>query len=1122
MVHELLNSTSQEQRVNEVLLAYLKAVEAGEQPDPQQWLARYPELADELASFFADQDQFEGLAAPLRAVLPPVCPTAATSGPADTVTLGSPPRSEVRRFGDYELLEELGRGGMGVVYRARHSKLNRTVALKMIRAGELASATEVQRFQAEAEAAAHLDHPHIVPIYEVGEHQGQPYFTMKLIEGGSLAQGPGVRGQESAVRKAEQKRAARLLATVARAVHYAHQRGILHRDLKPSNILLDAEGQPYVSDFGLAKRVADAPTASRPELATHSGAIVGTPSYMAPEQAAGSKGLACSADVFSLGAMLYELLTGQPPFKGTTPLDTLLQVRECAPASLRTRNVRIDRDLETICLKCLEKDPQRRYGAAEALAEDLERWLAGEPIQARPTGQVERLWRWGRRNPLVASLSAVVLLVTLGGFLGVLGQWQVALANERKADEKALHAQEKEHEANQQRIEAQRQRDEVRALNDRLQRTLYAAHMNLAQQAWDAGGAERARELLEEHRPKVGQADLRGFEWYYLDRLCHPELLTFKGHTGELLSVAFSPDGKRLASASRGQTVKVWDAQTGQELLALKGAARSVAFSPDGKRLASASNGVRVFDAQTGQELLALQGDYASVAYSPDGKRLAGVDGKAVKVWEAQTGRELLSLKGHTDFVRTVAFSPDGARLASGSWDKAVKVWEAQTGQELFTFKGHTGELYSVAFSPDGKRLASASDDGTLKVWEAQTGQELLALKVYANSVAYSPDGKRLAGVDGKAVKVWEAQTGRELLSLQGHTGGIRSVVYSPDGKHLASASSDKTVKVWDAQPVPTPLTLNGGADTDVGSVAFSPDGKRLASASGTWDNTKIAYVAGEVKVWEAQTGQELLSLKGHTDKVNSVAFSPDGKRLASSSGAWASTSKPGEVKVWDAQTGKELLSLKGHTDRVTGVAFSPDGKRLASASSHRLQSEVKVWDAQTGQELLTLKGGGGNVAFSPDGQRLASAAGELKVWDAQTGQELLVCKLTGGPGWFVGQVRNVAYSPDGQRLASPYGDNTMKVWEAQTGQELLTCKGHTARVYCVVFSPDGKRLATAAGDKTVKVWDAQTGQELLTCKGHDGGVRDVAFSPNGHWLASGSGDGTVKIWDATPLPEKP
>jgi WD40 repeat protein len=1157
MADQHLNSTARDQRVNEVLAAYLKAVEAGEKPDQQEWLARYPDLAEDLASFFADQNQFDRLAAPLRAVLPPPGPSAATPAPGDTLTIDSPLRSEVRRFGDYELLEEIGRGGMGVVYRARQIKLNRTVALKMIRAGELASAAEVQRFQAEAEAAAHLDHPHIVPIYEVGEWRAGEvsppvqYFSMKLIEGGSLAQWPGVRGQESGVTRAEQKQATRLLATVARAVHHAHQRGILHRDLKPSNILLERRAGdvnppvPYVSDFGLAKRV-DGAAVSRPEQPTHSGAIVGTPSYMAPEQAAGSKGLSCSADVFSLGAMLYELLAGRPPFQGATTLDTLIQVCESEPTCPRTLNPQVDRDLETICMKCLEKTPQRRYGSAEALAEDLERWLAGEPIQARPTGQAERLWRWGRRNPLVAGLSAAVLLVALGGLLGVLVQWQAAVAHETEARENAEQAQKNEQQAKENAAQAEKneqiankQRDEARDLAEQLRRTTYTAHINLAQHALEAGGIDRARELLEQHRPKPGETDLRHFEWHYLNRLCHAEILNLQTSSH---SVAYSPDGKRLASA-RAQEVKVWDAQTGQQLHTLKGGtvagnwSNCVAFSPDGKRLASYGGPgtlqVKVWDVQTGQELLVLKGhsgNVGSVAFSPDGKRLSsggwanqraaeaaqGGLGSPVKVWDAQTGQELLSLKG-PGIVGSVAFSPDGKHLASGS-----KVWDVQTGQQLLDLKVN-GDA-RVAYSPDGKRLATGDGRGEVKVWDAQTGKELLTIKgtSYVFGLAFSPDGKRLASTsrDDRTVKVWDAQTGQELFTIKG-TGSVHGVAFSPDGKRLVSGGD--SLMVWDAEKDQKPLILKGNDGSDVTSLSFSPDGKRLASVSrGTWDDTKSTYTGVEVKVWDAQNGKGLLNLKDDNARpipILSVAYSPDGKRLATNSDT---------LKVWDAQTGQELLSLKHDvTDFriILSLAFSPDGRRLATCGGSgraRGPGYVKVWDAQNGKELLTLKDTDSvlSVAFSPDGKCLASGTGnflpsrgEVKVWDAQTGQELLTIK------GFNAAVQRVAFSPDGKRLVG-VSSGRVTVWDAQTRQNLLSLP--TAGVTDLAFSPDGKRLVNASSDKTVKVWDAQTGQELLTIEGHSGYNNGVAFSPDGHRLAAGAGGGTVKIYDATPLPAKP
>jgi tRNA A-37 threonylcarbamoyl transferase component Bud32 len=439
--------TAREERVNEIIAGYLQAVQHGQIPNRQEILARHPELAAELQEFFGDQDQFDRLAAPLRAVLPAKPPTG-NAGAAPTVAVGETPPANgpltrVRYFGDYELLEEIARGGMGVVYKGRQISLHRNVALKMILAGQLASTADVQRFRTEAEAAANLDHPHIVPIYEVGEHQGQHYFSMRLVEGGSLARHLPRFFQDH-------RAAARLLATVARAVHYAHQRGILHRDLKPGNILLEwraGDGNPpvpHVTDFGLAKRMASpgpgaspggaaSPGSESGEGLTGTGVVVGTPGYLAPEQACGRKGVVTTAaDVYGLGAILYEVLTGRPPFQGETPLDTVLQVLEREPERPRAVNPRVDRDLETICLKCLPKEPEQRYGSAAALADDLERWLANEPIRARRSTPWERTVKWARRRPAVAALTAAVAVLLVAGVIGaaVAAVWFGYLAGE--------------------------------------------------------------------------------------------------------------------------------------------------------------------------------------------------------------------------------------------------------------------------------------------------------------------------------------------------------------------------------------------------------------------------------------------------------------------------------------------------------------------------------------------------------------------------------------------------------------------------------------------------------------------------------------------------------------------
>jgi WD40 repeat protein/class 3 adenylate cyclase len=499
--------------------------------------------------------------------------------------------------------------------------------------------------------------------------------------------------------------------------------------------------------------------------------------------------------------------------------------------------------------------------------------------------------------------------------------------------------------------------------------------------------------------------------------------------------------------------------------------------------------------------LRTLQGHLAavtSVAFSPDGQRIVtGSDDHTAKVWEAASGRELLTLKGHSSWIWSVAFSPDGERIVTGSFDHTAKVWEAVSGRELLTLKGHRAGIRSVAFSPDGQRIVTGSEDQTAKVWEAVSGRELLTFKGHRagiRSVAFSPDGQRIVtGSSDQTATLWEAASGRELLTFKGHSARIGSVAFSPDGQRIVTGSEDQTAKVWEAVSGRELLTFKGHSAV-IRSVAFSPDGQRIVTGSD--DHT--------VKVWEAASGRELLTFKGHNAGIRSVAFSRDDQRIVT--GSWDQT-----AKVWEAASGRELLTLRGHRAEIWSVAFSPDGQRIVTGSEDQT---AKVWEAVSGRELLTLKGHGAgiwSVAFSPDGQRIITGSWDqtAKVWEAASGRELLTLKGHNAP------IGSVTFSRDGQRMVTASDDQTAKVWEAASGRELLTLKGHSARIGSVAFSPDGQRIVTASDDQTAKVWEAVSGRELLTLKGHSAAIWSVAFSPDGLRMVTASDDQTAKVWEA-------
>lgn len=1003
-----------------------------------------------------------------------------------------------RAFGDYELLTEIARGGMGIVYKARQVSLNRIVALKMILAGSHASDADVLRFRAEAEAAANLDDPGIVPIYEVGQHDGHYFFSMGYIEGQSLAarlvEGPLV-----------PREAAEIVRDAARAVHYAHQAGVIHRDLKPANILIDRTNRPRVTDFGLAKR-----TANESSL-TASGQVLGTPSYMPPEQACGKVDEAGpKADVYSLGAVLYATLTGRPPFQAATAAATLQQVLDQEPAALCAINKSVPRDLETIALKCLEKLPQRRYASAEELAEDLDRWLTGQTILARRSRAWERALKWARRRPAVAALSGGLATVTVVAFILVTWLW---LSSQRVAT----------------------------------RRTLDTARI------WCEEGEVNRGLLLLDHT--LGVVPFYGKD---LDHAIRANIGTWQKQLVPLVSLlpnpgavqyqVFSTDGRRLLRVykNRNETTEIWDVEQGKPIRSLKHSApirRFAVFSPDGNRILIATEDGdkggfclwRVNEEHVPEPCITA-GLVTAAAFAPDGKTVVtGCDDHALQAWDSFTGKELTDKSTAAGAVVAVAVSDDGQTVATGTDNGKVQLWKADSllpaGFELEApqLKSDTGKVRTVAFALGGKRLLALIQDeqqgiGDVPVWDITNGcfvENLNNTPWEIKAVAISRDGRSvLTGAGDYTAQLWEIreQTLTVKAVLQ-HEDDVDAVAFSPDeeGKLVLTGSKDGTTRVWDAttgKPVCLPVAHPGPVQT----VVFS-EGAMYSTISQD----------ASVRMWKIPSAID----RGWSEdgKIMSLAVSPDGKRVATGT-------NNGNVHVHKTDDGTPEWEHKCHDDEVWAIAFLTYDK-LATGGRH---GTIRVWDVGSNtpihefEETYRVR----SLAGSPDGDTLLIGSGD---WvDGQAGlRRISNDDAIDLPLLRNGVVDAVTYSPkDGVSRCAVASGNAIQLWlnlpkpnedDGKSPSDDAVVKGgfvellppHEVRVVALAFSPDGSRLASGSIDKTVRLWDGATGTPQGQALRHASAVWSVAFSFDGKFLVTGCSDGSVHVWDvATGVPVGP
>lgn len=1081
-------------------------------------------------------------------------------------------RGEELVMGSYVLLDRLGQGGMGAVYKARQWKLGRIVALKLIRPERLVDEDAVRRFRREMRASAQLDHLNIIRAYDADELNGVHFFTMEYVEGVDLAQTVKTHGPLPV------RLACEYIRQAACGLTHAHERGMVHRDIKPSNLLVQTsrpgsrQPEPIVKilDLGLARFENHTDSATVTSL-TASGMVMGTPDFLAPEQTRDARSVDIRADLYSLGCTLYYLLTGRVPFPGGSLGEKLVKHQLDEPAALESFRRDVPPPLAAVVRKLMAKNPDDRYQSPAELAAALadpglleSRAMpeadaaaaapaallpvpesAAESVTESSTEVVafrrRRAAREATQRNLIIGLS--VALPALIGMAAVAwlmnkseppppvhAEPQARAAPQRHASTKPTRPSpaQQEAEARKRHAEEQKRRESeaAKALETLAAKTadpkatfgelarevnrfkgkyggtvaaVKAAEMleklpspldqldpkKLPQDCldnWQISGEHPPRELvgvLGEHRwrlwgPAVpiairrdeqelacgGEGDIT-----LIDPATGTARTQFKAHSGYISTLAYSPSGDILVSASKDLTFKMWDmTQRPPKCVHVFDGypnwCYGVAFHPQGRLLglASCDGTVQFWDiratppAKAHEFKLARAIFYAT--FSPDGKYFAIGGTTGVSLWDLSSGAPVAKMMLRCQGIAAMAvFGPNSKWLAVADDQNGIQIWdldgpEPKARERLL---GHENRIEQLAISPDGACIASLGQDITIRLWNLTTKKATILDRQWGG-FCFSDSGKRLFTA-ASAVRCWDVASATEVQPLTGHTGYLWSVELSPDGKMLASASSDHTARLWDLAAGHEVHTLSGAATGNVRCVAFSPDGKLLVSASDD--------AAGTIKLWDPATGGELRTLTEHADSVVSVAFSPDGKTLASAS-------HDRTAKLWDLATGKEIHTLLGHTNHVYSVAFSPDGSKLATGGN---DGTVRIWDVGTGTELKTLGGHSSlSVAFSPDGKMLASGnydgSNSAAVWDVATGRAIHTLQ---GHGSYV---RSVAFSPDGQTLASASMDGTVRLWDPVTGlgKQVFRPIPQIAPIYQVAFAADGRHLAAANANGTVYI----------------------------------------------------